>query len=136
MSETAKTSGVHHVGLTVRDVAAARAFFIDTLGFKLLGERPNYPAAFVSDGTTMLTLWQVADPATAAPFDRKSVVGLHHVALRVTDAATLDALHGTLRTTDGVEIEFPPEPLGDGPTRHMMFAIPGGIRLELIAPAA
>jgi hypothetical protein len=34
-----------------------------------------------------------------------------------------------------VKIEFAPEPLGGGPTRHMMCAIPGGIRLELIAPA-
>ena len=136
MPDTAKTMGVHHVGLTVPDVAATRAFFIDTLGFSLVGERPNYPAAFVSDGTTMITLWQVNDPAAAGPFNRKSVVGLHHVALRVADAAALDALHDTLSKTAGVEIEFAPEPLGDGPTRHMMFAIPGGIRLELIAPAA
>ena len=37
--------------------------------------------------------------------------------------------------TDGVSIEFAPEPLGGGPTRQMMCYIPGGIRVEFIAPA-
>ena len=69
-------------------------------------------------------------------FDRRNVIGLHHLALRVADAATLDALHERLRTTAGVAIEFAPEPLGGGPARHLMCAIPGGIRLELIAAGA
>jgi len=48
----------------------------------------------------------------------------------------LKSLHQTLTTTEGVEIEFAPEPLGGGPTHHMMFYIPGGIRMELIAPGS
>lgn len=128
------TQGAHHIGLTVPDLAQTRAFFVDTLGFSQVGEVPDYPAVFLTDGTTMLTLWQVADPATATPFDRNNVIGLHHFALRV-DASKLDALAETLSATDGVEIEFAPEPLGGGATRHLMFAMPGGIRMELIAPA-
>jgi catechol 2,3-dioxygenase-like lactoylglutathione lyase family enzyme len=120
--------------LTVPDLAATLAFFIDTLGFKQVGEKPVYPAVFVSDGVTMITLWQAANPATAVPFDRKTVIGLHHLALKVENAGALDALHGALTRTDGVEIEFAPEPLGAGPARHMMCAIPGGIRVEFIAP--
>ena len=72
-------------------------------------------------------------PETAAPFDRKNVIGLHHLAMKVEDGAALDALHRKLITTDGVEIEFAPEPLRGGPARHMMCAIPGGIRFEFIA---
>ncbi len=136
MADSAQTLGVHHVGLTVPDLATTQAFFVDTLGFSVVGEKPDYPAAFVSDGTIMLTLWQAVDPATAVPFDRKSVIGLHHFALRVADNAALDALHETLKTTPGVEIEFAPEALGASASRHMMCAIPGGIRLELIVPAA
>ena len=136
MTDTAKTLGVHHVGLTVPDLAETRGFFEDVLGFSVVGEKPDYPAAFVSDGTVMITIWQAKDPASAVPFDRKSVIGLHHIALRVADDAALDGLHETLKDTDGVEIEFAPEPLGGGATRHMMCAIPGGIRMELIAPAA
>jgi catechol 2,3-dioxygenase-like lactoylglutathione lyase family enzyme len=133
---SALTQGAHHIGLTVPDLTSTRAFFIDSLGFSQVGEVADYPAVFLSDGTTMITLWQAEDPDTATGFDRKNVIGLHHFALRVADAHALDALHQTLSTTDGVEIEFAPESLGGGPANHMMITIPGGIRMELIALAA
>ena len=136
MSNNAATQGAHHVGLTVPDLAKARAFFVGTLGFDQVGELPDYPAVFVTDGTIMITLWQAVDPAAAVPFDRKNVIGLHHVALTVDNADVLHALHDTLSATDGVEVEFAPEPLMGGPTQHLMCAIPGGIRMEFIAPAA
>ena len=136
MSSTAATQGAHHIGLTVPDLAKTRAFFIDTLGYSQVGEKPDYPAVFLSDGTTMITLWQAADPTTAVPFDRKNVIGLHHFALTVANAGVLGALHGKLSTTEGVEVEFAPEALGGGATQHMMCFIPGGIRVEFIAPAA
>ena len=136
MSERAITHGAHHIGLTVPDLAATRAFFLDVLGFDQVGEKPDYPAVFVSDGTIMITLWQAADPASAVAFDRKNVIGLHHLALSVEDGAALDALQRKLEAADGVELEFAPESLGGGPIRHMMCAIPGGIRMEFIAPAA
>ncbi len=136
MSERAVTQGAHHIGLTVPDLAKTRAFFLDTLGFAQLGEVPDYPAVFLTDGTTMLTLWQAADPATAVPFDRKNVIGLHHFALKVENAGALESLRHKLSEAEGVEIEFAPESLGGGSTRHMMCSIPGGIRMEFIAPAA
>ncbi len=132
MSATAVTLGAHHIGLTVPDVAKTGAFFIDVLGYSQVGEVPDYPAVFLTDGSTMITLWQATDPAGATPFDRKNVIGLHHFALKVENEDALDALHRRLSTTDGVEIEFPPEPLG-GFAKHMMCAIPGGIRTEFIA---
>ena len=130
------TKGAHHLGLTVPDLSRARTFFIDTFGFQQVGEVPDYPAVFLSDGTLMLTLWQAVDPANATAFDRKNVIGLHHFALTVESLETLNSLHQTLLDTEGVDIEFAPEPLGGGPTHHMMFYIPGGIRMELIAPAS
>lgn len=133
MSDTPVTKGAHHIGLTVPDLAKTRAFFRDTLRFTQVGEVPDYPAVFLTDGTTMITLWQAKDPATAVPFDRKNVIGLHHFAMKVAGEDALDALHCTLRATDGVEIEFAPEPLGGGSIKHMMCAIPGGIRVEFIA---
>lgn len=60
-----RTRGAHHVGLTVPDVEAARAFFVEALGFEVVGGLPDYPVVFASDGTTMLTLWRAADPAGA-----------------------------------------------------------------------
>lgn len=132
MSSEAITQGIHHAGFTVPDLAATRAFFVDALGFKQVGEKPDYPAVFLSDGVVMLTLWQAENPAEAIAFDRRNNIGLHHVALTVRD---LDAAYELLRSRDDVEIEFAPESLGGGPTRHLMCAMPGGIRLELIAPA-
>ncbi len=128
------TSGAHHIGLTVRDLEKTRRFFLDTLSFELVGEVPDYPAAFVSDGTTMIALWQANDPATATSFDRKNVIGLHHLALNV-DGNDIDALHEQLRSTEDVTIEFAPEPLGESGLRHMMCTIPSGIRMEFIASA-
>jgi catechol 2,3-dioxygenase-like lactoylglutathione lyase family enzyme len=133
------TRGVHHVGLTVPDIEVTRDFFVEVLGFEQVGEKPAYPAVFVSDGVTMLTLWQVQDRSSARGFDRKQQVGLHHLALQVADADALEQAHATLATQPGVDIEFAPEPLGTGGARHMMCSIPGGVRLELIAvpsPAA
>ncbi|WP_019508108.1 VOC family protein [Pleurocapsa sp. PCC 7319] len=127
------TKGAHHIGLTVPNLIATRNFFVDTLGFEQVGEVPDYPAIFVSDGTIMLTLWQANDPKQATPFDRKNIIGLHHFALKVENLETLQTLHQTLLNTPDVEIEFAPEPLGNSSTQHMMCYIPGGIRMEFIA---
>ena len=132
MAKSPLTKGAHHIGLTVPDIKQTRAFFLDTLGFEQVGEVANYPAVFLSDGTTMITLWQAENPATAVSFDRKNVIGLHHFALMVDSPAALNDLHAKLQTLENVEIEFAPEPLGDIAT-HMMCAIPGGIRTEFIA---
>ena len=136
MSEQAITRGAHHIGLTIPDLAATRSFFLDVLGFEQLGEVPDYPAVFLSDGNTMITLWQAQQPDQAVPFDRKNNVGLHHLALRVADTQSLAALHRQLEIANDVAVEFAPEPLMGGPTQHMMCTIPGGIRTEFIAPAA
>jgi catechol 2,3-dioxygenase-like lactoylglutathione lyase family enzyme len=125
-SNTARTRGVHHVGLTVPDLGRTRRFFTDVLRFRPVGEVPDYPAVFLSDGSVMLTLWEVQERDRAIAFDRRRGIGLHHLALAVPDDAALDALHERLAA---------PEPLGGGPTRHMMCAIPGGVRVEFIAAA-
>ena len=126
----AKTRGAHHVGLTVPNLDNAREFFIDALGFEQVGEVPDYPAAFLSDGAIMITLWQAENPDMAVPFDRRTNIGLHHLAL---SAADLPALAADLGARDDVDIEFEPEGLGDSGINHMMCRIPGNIRLELIA---
>ena len=131
----AVTNGVHHIGLTVPNLEKTQTFFLETLGFEQVGEVPDYPAVFVSDGSIMITLWQASDPASAVPFDRKNVIGMHHLAFTVgTDS--LDALCERLKGTTDVSIEFTPEPLGELPVRHMMCNIPGGIRIEFLAPNA
>ena len=130
------TQGAHHIGLTVPNLDQTRGFFVETLGYEQVGEVPDYPAAFLSDGNIMITLWQAADPDNAVSFDRKNNIGLHHVALKVSDTDTLAGLYESLKQNAEVEIEFAPEPLGDLPVQHMMCYIPGGVRVEFIAPNA
>ncbi len=130
------TRGAHHIGLTVPNIEQTGAFFRNVLGYDQIGEIPDYPAVFLSDGATMITLWQATDPATAVPFDRRNVIGLHHLALTVDSDGALDSLHEALAAQAEIEVEFAPEPLLGGPTRHMMCTIPGGIRVEFIAPAS
>lgn len=129
-----RTNGVHHVGLSVSDLQGAADFFVEVLGFRVVGERPAYPALFVGDGRTLITLWQVEQHENSGHFDRKRNEGLHHLALAVDSSETLDDLHAVMATR-GTAIEFAPAPRSDGTARHMMLNIPGGPRLELIAMA-
>lgn len=126
------TFGIHHLGLTVPNIKLTADFFIKQLGFNQIGEVPEYPAIFVSDGTVMLTLWQIKDDSKQINFDRQHNVGLHHFALKVVNLETLKGLHEKLAKLENVEIEFAPEALGTSPFHHMMCLIPGGVRLELI----
>ena len=126
----ASTYGVDHVGLSVRDLASTQKFFCDCLGWRIVGERPAYPAAFVSDGHDIVTLWQVESPGEAIPFDRRANVGLHHLALAVADQAGLDTLYERVSNWPGVVVEFGPEPSGAGPKIHFIVREPSGVRIE------
>ncbi|AUT74613.1 VOC family protein [Paraburkholderia hospita] len=130
MTTQALTSGIDHVGLAVRDLNLTRDFFVECLHWKQVGEKPDYPAAFVSDGHVMLTLWQVTNQANLVAFDRKTNVGLHHLALRVGSEEALNEIFARVSQWPGVKVEFAPENLGAGPKRHTMIYEPGGIRLE------
>lgn len=126
------TQGIHHLGLTVKNIHETSAFFCDQLGFNVVGEKPDYPAIFVSDGTVMLTLWQAKGDSPTVSFDRHHNIGLHHFALKVANLETLESLYGQLVDHGGVDIEFKPEPLGKTDIMHMMCTIPGDIRVEFI----
>jgi catechol 2,3-dioxygenase-like lactoylglutathione lyase family enzyme len=132
LDKRALTRGAHHIGLTVPNLERTRDFFVETLGYRQIGEAAEYPAVFLTDGITMITLWRVVDPGYAIAFDRKNVIGLHHLALTV-DPDDLRALHQRLSDIDDVSIEFGPEPLAGLPVWHMMCSIPGGIRVEFLA---
>jgi catechol 2,3-dioxygenase-like lactoylglutathione lyase family enzyme len=125
------TRGVHHVGLAVPDLGAAERFFVDALGWTVSGGVPSYPAVFVSDGATMVTLWRVVDPVRAASFDRHRTIGLHHLALRVADRDALAIVYAGVRMHPGVTVEFAPGPMREGsPLHHFICTMPGGVRLE------
>jgi len=124
------TSGVDHVGLSVSNLDSTREFFCDCLGWRVVGERPDYPAIFVSDDRTVVTLWQVESPDRAVAFDRRANVGLHHLALAVADRPGLDAVYQRVSQWPGVDIEFAPQLSGKGPKVHFIVREPSGVRIE------
>lgn len=124
------TQGLSHLGLTVSKLEQTTLFFTETLGWKLAGEKPQYPAKFVTDGKMFVTLWQVTNLDSVISFDRKNNVGLHHLALSVASKENLDLLYERFKTVKDLEIEFAPELNGQGPTIHMMIREPSGNRIE------
>ena len=130
MTTTSITCGVDHVGLTVRNLEQTHGFFTECLGWKKVGEVPDYPAVFVSDGHVKLTLWEVKNHSGLVDFDRSSNIGLHHLALRVESEDALNEIFDRVSKWPGARIEFAPELLGKGPKKHTMIYEPGGIRLE------
>jgi catechol 2,3-dioxygenase-like lactoylglutathione lyase family enzyme len=124
------TCGFDHVGLSVRDLAMSQKFFCDCLGWRVVGERPDYPAAFVSDGHCVFTLWELASPDMAIAFDRRANFGLHHLALAVGDRAGLDAPYQRVSGWPDVVVEFAPQLSGSGPKIHVVVYEPSGVRVE------
>ena len=127
---TPLTSGFDHIGLTVKDLDASTHFFIDVLGWKRAGGDPRYPANFVTDGKMFLTLWAVQDTKNLTEFNRKSNVGLHHLAITISSFKLLEKIYQRAKAHPGVVIEFAPELAYGGPAKHMMLREPSGNRLE------
>lgn len=126
------TRGVQHIGLAVSNLEESAAFFTELLGWQEVRRRDDYPAIFVKDDALTITLWktQTAEPVQ---FDRKSNVGLHHLALRVESKAALYQLLDVLKANQ-TEIEFEPTLIREGPAMHMMCYEPSGIRIEFYYP--
>ncbi|WP_224653733.1 VOC family protein [Pectobacterium versatile] len=122
------TQGAHHIGLTVSALEESARFFTELLGWQEVKRKEDYPAIFVSDGTVMLTLWQV-QTSEPIPFDRKNNVGLHHLAIKVDGKAALFATFEKL-SAHNIRVEFAPTLINDGPAMHMMCYEPSGIRIE------
>lgn len=124
------TTGLNHIGLTVKDLSASSNFFINTLGWKRAGGYPDYPSVFVTDGKIFVTLWQTKSAESVVEFDRKNNIGLHHLALTVASEEILAVLHQRFKLMPKVIIEFAPELNGKGPTKHMIIREPSGNRIE------
>src|SRR4051812_16244750 len=79
-----------HVGIAVKDLAAALAFYRDALGLEIEGsedvESQKVRAQFVGVGGAMLELLEATAPdSPIAKYIDKRGPGIHHVTLRVDD---------------------------------------------------
>ncbi len=126
---SALTLGIDHLGLTVPDLDKSVSFFTDCLGWKEVGGKPDYPSKFISDGSSVLTIWQAQTDAPVT-FDRKTNVGLHHLALKLASEDALDDAFTKIKNWPDVNVECSPEFSGAGPKVHFFINEPGGNRLE------
>jgi methylmalonyl-CoA epimerase len=127
-----------HVGIAVKDLSAALAFYRDALGLEV--EVPEevtsqrVRAHFVPVGESKLELLEATAPQSAiARYVDKRGPGLHHITLRVDD---IDAAVDQLRTRGVRMIDEHPRPGAEGST--IAFIHPSsahGVLVELKQPA-
>ena len=133
MADVIKTGAVHHLTITVTDVARSARFYQGLLNFQPvaeLGERQ-----ILHNGATLLVLGTPPDPAQAIAGDRfdENRVGLDHLSFAVDSRQDLeDAVD--LLDREGIshgEIKD----LGEGLGIYVLaFRDPDNVQLELTAP--
>jgi len=128
-----------HVGIAVKDLSAALAFYRDAFGLDV--EAPEevtsqrVRAHFVPVGESKLELLEAtASESAIARYVDKRGPGLHHITLRVDD---IDAAVGQLRSRGVRMIDEHPRPGAEGST--IAFVHPSsahGVLIELKQPAS
>ncbi len=124
-------NGIAHIQLTVRDVAASRAFYFrllhETFG---MGVQYDTPEVFYCIGARTGVLIRSAAPEHRDTMFDQWRVGLHHFCFRMRSREDVDALHASMRDF-GAKIVRAPE---DGPWApgyySTLFEDPDGIRIE------
>ena len=133
-------TAIDHVGVAVRDLDAAIAFYRDTYGMSLLHEETNEDQGVReammgvgASGSCIQLLAPISPESTIAKFLDRSGPGIQQIAYRVED---LDAVSATLRER-GMRLLFDAPRRGTADSR-MNFIHPkdaGGILVELVEPA-
>lgn len=136
-------TGLHHVRLTVTDLARSRAFYEDVLGFEVAAQSPGDPGdpAVREDpdqlygGVVYQTkgiLFGLRPVAAAGDVFDSARTGLDHLSFAVADRAALEAAATTLSergVTHGAVRD-----LADFGLAILSFEDPDGVHLELTAP--
>ncbi len=106
MAITPQTPGIHHIALRSSDLVRAKAFYQDTLGFRVVLEAPGI-FIFAAGGTFIAILQATlqSPDETFNPFN----IGLDHLALGCGDEAELnrvaDALTAANVENTGVKLD-------------------------------
>jgi catechol 2,3-dioxygenase-like lactoylglutathione lyase family enzyme len=123
------TYALGHVALRVTDLARAKHFYVDTLGFGLRRETPG--AVFLDAHGMLIVLIGPGERTDAADRFDPWRVGLDHLALAIADASVLEGLRDQLDAAavpnHGIE-----QDQGTGAT-YISFYDPDGIAWELYA---
>jgi lactoylglutathione lyase len=127
-------TGINHVGLRVRDLAIARAFY-EQLGFEFLGGPMGpEPVAIVEHPSGVninfiLNASAGASPANVLMDEAEKHTGFTHVALEITDPAAVKRQLDELGITITESVEF-------GGATFFFVRDPDGNVIEFHHPAA
>ena len=118
-----------HMGLRVSDLAQAKRFYVDTLGFLLVRESP---AAVIIDahGLPIALLGPGEQTDTVDRFDPFRI-GLDHLALTIADAGELEGLREQLDAAGVPNHGIERDPATGA--SYISFYDPDGIAWELYA---
>jgi len=127
-------TGVHHLGLTVRDIATSEVFYGKALGLVRAFVEPHstgdgYAVVMVRPGTDLVLGLDYHPDADGAMFDPRHT-GLDHVAIRVSDRTDVDAW---VTHFDAVGIEHGEVFSTEDPLPHalVVFRDPDGLPIEM-----
>lgn len=128
---TITTGPVHHVTLTVGDVARSEEFYTSVLGFTRAATFG--PRAILSNGQFLLALTPPPDPTRAISGDRfdENRIGLDHLSLTVGSRAELEAAKQALEQRGEPKLEI--KDLAAFKLLVLAFRDPDNIQVELAA---
>lgn len=127
-----KLGGIHHIGLNVRDLDRAEAFYTGTLGFRVSERYAEEIRHLMLDtGSAGLHLFESPDLEMREAIDILSGKGFAHLAFETTR----EEFYSIIREIreKGVDIDAGPVILGRGESIH--FKDPDGNHLEIRCPA-
>jgi glyoxylase I family protein len=129
---------VHHIDLSVRDIAKAKPFYARVLGFMGYVAGEDYgdrgqdfdlrtEAGFSSIGV------RVSEGPNAARTHDRYAPGLHHLAWSATSRADVDACYALLLEIGATILDAPADYPQYGPGYYaVFFADPDGLKLEYV----
>jgi catechol 2,3-dioxygenase-like lactoylglutathione lyase family enzyme len=127
-------TGVHHVGLTVRDIATSEAFYSEALGMVRAFVEPHslgdgYAVVMMRPGTDLVIGLDHHPDADREVFDPRRT-GLDHLSIRVNERADIDTWVAHL---DALGIEHGQVFSTEEPLPHalVVFRDPDGLPIEM-----
>jgi len=131
----ANRGAVHHIDLSVSDVAAARRVYgpvLEFLGYTMVKDRPD-GCEWDLQGREPFGASIGIRVATSGGGHDRYAPGLHHLAWRVESREAVDAAHALL-VEHGIPVLDPPAhyPEYSGDYYAVFFADPDGIKLEIV----
>jgi catechol 2,3-dioxygenase-like lactoylglutathione lyase family enzyme len=126
---------VHHVDLTVRDMAASAPFYEALLGFlgyvRVKQEVALHVWDLVRDGEVVGGI-ALRAARSERPHDRYTA-GLHHLAFHAADRADVDRAHALMQEMGAAILDAPADYPQYGAGYHAVFlADPDGLKLEVV----